>query len=266
VISHAPFVAGLFLPALLAAPVLGAAGTPRHAPARAGDGRLSVRAERQYERDSKIVFEASYGGGTDPKVSFTWDVSPEVDAEERGATCYVWAKPGTYRVLLTATDWTAQTISRTRFTFSVKGEGPTPPTPPGPGPGPNPPVPPGPTPGVGMKVLVTYESADTPKLTAAQWGGLQSATFRALLNSKCDQGPDGKTREWRVWDKDTDASAAGGAWPALMKEASGATQPAIVIADGKGVVRYKGPLPATLAEMVALVNKYAPAGARRKAA
>jgi len=122
---------------------------------------------------------------------------------------------------------------------------PTPPVPPEP---PVPPVPPGPP---GLRVLIVYDATK-----AAQKGIdaiLKGAEVRTYLASKCAKGADGKTPEYRVWDKDTDVSAEAKTWQDAMARPR-VTVPWILISDGaKG---YEGPLPATVAETMALLKKY----------
>lgn len=126
---------------------------------------------------------------------------------------------------------------------------------PGPGPGPKPPepTPPAPIPVDGFRVLFVVESSDASKLTAAQLAILTSGEIRTYLNSKCVVGPDGKTKEWRQWDKDVDTSAESQLWQAAMKRPR-SSLPWIVISDGK--TGFEGPLPATIADTLAILKKY----------
>lgn len=131
-----------------------------------------------------------------------------------------------------------------------------PPTPP---PGPDPPVPPTPPPGPvpipgeGLRVLMLYESTDIPKLAESQRSVLFSKKVRDYLNAKCPPGPDGKTKEWRVWDKDSDATGEAKIWQdALARPAK--SMPWVVISNGK--TGYEGPMPTTVEGMLALLKKY----------
>jgi hypothetical protein len=133
-----------------------------------------------------------------------------------------------------------------------------------PSPGPVPPaptpVPPGPTPipppipGPGLRVLVVYESGDLSRLPAGQMAALYSKTFRDLLNAKCAVGPDGKTREWRIFDADVDLSGESDTWKAAMSRPR-KSLPWIVVSNG--TTGHEGPFPATADEAVKLVEKYA---------
>jgi hypothetical protein len=130
----------------------------------------------------------------------------------------------------------------------VVGE-PVPPGP-GPGPGPNPPVPP--VPG-GLRVLVTYETADLGTMPRAQAAVLTNGAVRDYLNSKCATGPDGKTKEWRIWDKDVNPAAESKVWQDLTARKKDKL-PWITITTDKG--GFEGPLPGTVEETLALLKKY----------
>lgn len=141
------------------------------------------------------------------------------------------------------------------YTVSITVGTPTPPPPdPGPGPGPGPPPSPAPIPVAGFRVLMVYESADLSKMPAAQQVILYSKPVRDYLNAKCIMGPDNKTHDWRIWDRDSDTSNESALWQAAMKRPR-ASVPWIIISDGKK--GYEGPLPATVDETLALLKKYA---------
>ena len=146
---------------------------------------------------------------------------------------------------LATEDW------ETRLPLTVKmGKGPQPPTPKPPEPKP---VDPAPIPVAGLRVLIVYESADLPKYTPQQNGILFGAKVREWLNANCVVGPDGKTREWRMWDKDVDTSGESKLWQEAMKRPRTST-PWVIISDGtKG---FEGPLPANVDDFLALVGKY----------
>lgn len=130
--------------------------------------------------------------------------------------------------------------------------------PPGPGPDPDPdpkPDPDGVVPisGDGFRVLVVLESSDRAKLPSSQVTTLTAAEVVNYLNSKCVMGPDGKTREWRVWDKDVPTTAVAKHWADAMKRPR-TSLPWVMISTGK--TGYEGPLPATAAEFLTLLKKY----------
>lgn len=130
------------------------------------------------------------------------------------------------------------------------GPGPTPPTPP------TPPAPPAPIPADGFRVLVIYESAELSKLPPAQLAAFYSASVRQYLNSHCVIGRDGKTREWRMWDQDVDASNESQVWQdALKRKPSRDKLPWVIVSNGKS--GYEGPMPANPDAFLDLLKKYA---------
>jgi hypothetical protein len=138
---------------------------------------------------------------------------------------------------------------------TVEGPQPTP----GPTPGPTPPgPPPGPAPGpvANLRVLVVYDTATVTKLPAGQQSVLYAKAVRDALDAATPAGADGKTHAWRMWDAGTDASGEGGDWAALLKRPHTAL-PWVIFAGDAGVA-YEGPLPATVPDMLALIQKYAP--------
>jgi hypothetical protein len=127
---------------------------------------------------------------------------------------------------------------------------PTPPTPtPPPGPTPDP----APIPEAGFRVLMVYETGEVQKLPPAQGSVLYSKQIRDYLDSKCVVGRDGKTREWRIWDKDIDTTNETAIWQSAMKR-DRKSVPWIVISNGK--TGFEGPLPASVSEALALLKKY----------
>lgn len=140
-------------------------------------------------------------------------------------------------------------IEEAAVTLTVEGApDPAPPVPPVP---PNPPVPP--TPAGALRVLVVYESADLPKLPAAQQAMIFDAKVRAALKDRTDKaGPD--ARGWNIWDKDTDVSQTAKFWQDAMKRPRSAT-PFVHVFKGDVPV-FEGPLPADAPAMLDLLTKY----------
>ena len=136
--------------------------------------------------------------------------------------------------------------------------GPNPPGPTPPGPGPDPFNPP-PIPGDGLRVLIVYESGDT--LPVGQHSILYGKTVRDYLNATCPVGPDGKTREWRIYDKDVDTTGESKLWQDALKRPHPSI-PWIVISNGK--TGFEGPLPATVDATLELLKKYVAPTAKRK--
>jgi hypothetical protein len=202
-----------------------------------------------------------------------WDVSDEdrADLEELKGGRLLFAGPaGAYKVKLRAIrlDKDGATQIETARATVVIGD-PPPPVPPGPTPpGPTPPgpTPPGPTPGpapipeAGLRVLIVYESSELSKLPPAQANVLYAKSVRDFLNASCAVGADGKTREWRIWDKDVDPGQESAVWQAAMKRPR-ASVPWLLVSNGR--TGYEGPLPATADDLLTLLKKYA-ASTRRK--
>jgi hypothetical protein len=190
-----------------------------------------------------------------------WDVSPDDLADVRelpGGKMIFVGPPGTYRVKCTVVRLKdGQTVAdRQRFVVVIGTPGP-PPVPPGPNP-------PGPSPGPvpipvdGFRVLIVEDAAKRSSLPAQQLNVLFAKDVRDYLDAKCVMGSDGKTHEWRIWSKDTDARAVGGVWPDALKRANdGAkgTYPWLVISTGHS--GYEGPLPKDVDRTMELLKKYA---------
>ena len=117
------------------------------------------------------------------------------------------------------------------------GQGPQPP--PKPDPKPPEPSPDAPIPVSGLRVLVVFETADAAKLTAGQQQAIYSKATRDLLNANCVVGPDGKTREWRIFDQNVDASADSKTWADAMKRPRKSV-PWLIVSNGTS--GFEGPL------------------------
>ncbi len=131
--------------------------------------------------------------------------------------------------------------------------------PPGPGPGPDPGPGPGPDPfgtrggAGGLKVLILLETADLSKLPKDQVLALTAADIRGYLNAKCVPDADGKTKAWRIWDKDVDPANESAMWQKVTKRPH-PTLPWIVVSNGK--TWYEGALPASKDAVLTLLQKY----------
>lgn len=159
--------------------------------------------------------------------------------------------PGRYRLIA----WTAKgdVPSDPAICVVVIGDAP-------PDPGPNPPKPPDPpvpppdpSPISGKRVLIVYETADASRLPEKQQQILYGKTPRDYLNQKCDPDPDGKTKGWRIYDKDVDTSGEAKVWQDAMKRER-KSLPWLIIGNGK--TGYEGPLPSTVDEFMSLAKKY----------
>lgn len=124
------------------------------------------------------------------------------------------------------------------------------PVPPTPTPTPEPPQPDAPIPLAGFRVLIIEEITERDKLPVAQSSILYSKTVRDYLDAKTPLGPDGRTREYRILDKDFVATEP---WATAMKRKR-QSLPWLIISDGK--TGYEGPLPPNVTEMMALLKKY----------
>lgn len=192
---------------------------------------------------------------------YAWTVPPGVTAAKAKNVLTVTSAPkGTHTFRVTAAtvkiDFAAKTFEVVEEDGQIDvslGEAPQPgPTPPGPTP-PDPPSP-APIPANGLHVLVLYETADLAKLTPQQRLILYSQSIRDYLNAKCAMGPDGKTRQWRLWDVNVDASNEQKIWQDAMKRPRQGTPWIIVSNHPKG--GYEGPLPASLADALDLLKKW----------
>jgi hypothetical protein len=109
----------------------------------------------------------------------------------------------------------------------------------------------------GFRVLIVEETAERGKLPKDQLTILTSTEVRAYLNSHCVKGADGKTPEFRIFDKDTDVSHESQIWQKAMaaaKTTPGFVTPWLIVSDGKK--GSDGPLPANVADMLAELKKY----------
>ncbi len=227
------------------------------------DGPTSVAAGKMVRLQAK---------GQDPKAALIWRL-PEVngeaiDAEESpdGRLLFT-ATPGKYTIRLLAIRLdaaTGKTIAEAARVTVTIGEPPppVPPVPPGPDPKPPippvppvPPLPPAPIPDKGLRVLIVYETADLSKYDKGQQQIIYAKSVRDYLNSKCPVGADGKTKEWRMWDFDIAADGESKLWQDAFKRKPARDKlPWLIVSDGKS--GYEGPLPATVADMLALLRKY----------
>jgi hypothetical protein len=111
---------------------------------------------------------------------------------------------------------------------------------------------PAPIPTPGFRVLFVYEN-DTKGLPKGQVAALYSKAVKDYLRAKTVTGPDGRTKEWRMFEKSTDVSAESKLWQDAMKLQM-TSYPWVVISDG--TTGYSGPLPATAQDTLTLLQKY----------
>jgi hypothetical protein len=128
-------------------------------------------------------------------------------------------------------------------------------------PPPVPPKPPAPKPsaapiaGDGFKVLIVIEEMQAQTYPPAQQNAIYGKATRDYLNAKCPVGADGKTKEWRIYDQNVDASAESKVWQDAMKRERKSV-PWIVVSNPQNGGGFEGPLPTTEAEITALLRKF----------
>ena len=107
--------------------------------------------------------------------------------------------------------------------------------------------------GDGFKVLIVYEAMTEQTLPAAQQAAIFGKKTRDYLNAKCAPGPDGKPKEWRIFDQNTPTDGDTQVWRDAMKRPR-ASVPWLVVSDGK--TGFEGPLPATEADITAILTQF----------
>lgn len=191
-----------------------------------------------------------------PETKFLW--FREYSDDERVARYVVFAnEEGEYRLtFLVAQENRAVIVGETRIVVSSDGQPVEPIVPPKPKDD-------APIPAQGLHVLVVYESATLTRLPGTQQAVLFGKQIRDYLNTHCPLGPDNKTRQWRMWDKDVDATGEQQLWQNALKRANEkianwqGTEPAlpwVIISNGQ--TGYEGPLPRTVEEMIRLLDQY----------
>lgn len=196
--------------------------------------------------------------GAPPGAVYFWSVSPRLKASQKkqgAGTLDFAAAPGRYTVQLRAV-WIADKATGALAGEEVEAEvvvstpppepGPKPPEP-GPGPGPKPVGP--------LAVLVVYEKDDLAKYSEGHKDILQGQEVRDWLEANCAKEADGKTKAYRIWDKDADGGKDRAPWAALMARPR-TSLPWVVIAQGAEPA-YEGPLPAGPTEFIVLARTMA---------
>lgn len=204
---------------------------------------------------------------SDPKAIRWVNTNPDLDLIESETGRWAIAsspKAGRYRIAA----YSDAGGPPTYVDVVVEGETPAP-VPPRPVDPPSPVDPPAPTPvPTGpLRVLVLYESEDLPRMKPGQLDALYSRKVRDALDDAC--AADGPVKAWRVWDRDTDASAASKEWQAALARAR---RPARVRAAAVGVPKVvafrseehagEWALPDSEAGMLALVARIRAGGGK----
>lgn len=105
----------------------------------------------------------------------------------------------------------------------------------------------------GFRVLIVYESENLSGMTEAQKAAIWGAKVTQYLQSKCTKGIDNTNPDFRRLDQNADVSKDAKYWQDAMALPRDSL-PWVVISTGK--TGFKGPLPATEDEMLALLKKY----------
>jgi hypothetical protein len=104
-----------------------------------------------------------------------------------------------------------------------------------------------------MHVLIIYDSSKVMNLPPSQIKVIYDQKLRTFLDSVTVMGPDGKTREYRIWDEGIVLTNVAQYWKDVMARPH-PTIPWIVISTG--TTGYEGPLPGSTVETIELIEKY----------
>jgi len=104
-----------------------------------------------------------------------------------------------------------------------------------------------------LRVVVIYESADEHKLPAGQRNIIMGQKFRDWVTAHCGKS-DGRTADFRAYDKDTD-TANDYPWAQEAMKRPRAELPWIVVIKGTSIV-HEGKLPADPDQAISLLSKY----------
>lgn len=109
-------------------------------------------------------------------------------------------------------------------------------------------------------VVIVKDGAHLSQLPSSQMQALLSTRVRDYCTAHCWKGTDGKTPEFKVYDKDTDISQQSPAIQKAFKTAvddlakSGTNGPWLTVSNGK--TGYSGPLPLTEAAVIEKLKVY----------
>lgn len=190
---------------------------------------------------------------------YLWKHASTIEADEEGEALTIRKAPqGSVRIAvqILRIDWEAKRFRTETLALELLvGSAPAPdPAPPGPSPpGPAPDA--APFPASGLTVLILEETADRSGLPASQIQILGSTELRTWAKANCQQL--GGAPALRIWDKDAQLDEAtrkdwGAAFEAAKKSAK--TYPWVVVANGRTGASL--PLPATLADLLAVLAKF----------
>lgn len=109
-------------------------------------------------------------------------------------------------------------------------------------------------------VVIVKDGAHLTQLPSSQMQALLSTKIRDYCSTHCLAGTDGKTPEFKVYDKDTDVSQQSPAIQKAFKMAvddmakAGSTAPWLTVSNGK--TGYSGPLPLTETAVIEKLKIY----------
>lgn len=187
--------------------------------------------------------------------SLTWIIDPELQSftTDGGKTLVLntGLQPGVLRIMqIVSTTSGKNTYQR----LSIRiGSAPQPPpvVDPDDPPAPEPPLPePQPT---KLRVLIIEETATRVQLPPSQVAVFTSTDIREYARKNCSKGPDGKTADFRIYDKDVAVSKE----PQWVQSAFAEPRqklPWIVLSNG--VTGFSGPLPESPEATLELLKKY----------
>jgi hypothetical protein len=199
-----------------------------------------------------ITITAATGAGY-----YSWRVPVGVVYEESFNTLTVKSAPkGSHRITVDAISakigpdkvTVEFTVDRGETTLNV-GDVPVPPVPPGP----TPPTPVPPTPVGDLKVLITYESEELPKLPLEELRIYRGVKVREALKAKCgaDTSTDDGKGYWII-DKDADVSKLPKFWQDAFKRPR--TSPFYLHMFRGDTPVYEAAMPKTEKEVIDLIN------------
>lgn len=108
-----------------------------------------------------------------------------------------------------------------------------------------------------LRVLIVIEEEQSATYPKEQQSIFYSKKIEDHFNAKTDIDPVMKRKRWNIWDQNAVVTAAPKEWQDAMKRERKSLPWIIMFGDGAAVY-YEGPLPKTVDETIALVDKYAP--------
>lgn len=171
----------------------------------------------------------------------------------KGKQVFLIESAGTGSVDLLVIPTTGKQSEVIRKTLDVYADIAPIPPPPDPKPDPKPdPVQPAPIPVAGYKVLIVEESNERHKLSKDQFNALFGKATRDWLDANCPK--EGNQPGYRIYDKDQTSTGDLKHWQDALKRPR--TSVPWLIVSNPAVGGWEGPLPATTAEIQAILNKY----------